>query len=577
MVRSWPPPRTDAATSTGLTLKTSSSQLVSSESLDEEIRMLEQELERKKLEGQIRQLEEQLQAVHEPPSGKTPPVVNHSTANSDLAASNHLLLLLAASNHSATGSFSLGCSFHSTGASSTDHEEQIVEVSEGGTEYEEITEYVEEEVTESQDFEQMEMVQELTEVETDTDEVSMPTREVPMLLGVSATEKEKGEEEELLFPLPQINTLSPETVVKAQEEEELLPPPPQTTARSPALPVKAPVEVKLLPPPPQNTAPSPVAPVKAREVVGSVLMPPNTKRPSGNAKAAAPAAATAKTTPAEPSALAPAGNAETKQKGGLFRRLNRKKEHPESDLSLEQEVAKKPTPGKEGKKMVRKVRRIVRNRLGNEVDASEVKAPPKPLSPRTIAALPPSPEGQETPLELMVGPKLMSPSCTTTVSTLAAMQGQGLVALYFGAQWRNECKRFVPVLSNFYKACCTTSQNLEVIYVSVDRTLVEFNDCYGRMPWLAMPTGTTPFKNSLTEQLKVIDLPTLVVLDTKTGHVVTTNGVAEIEALGEFDAAVATKLVQKWKKTKPIPACDLKTDMTLKNGSLARGIVRWET
>jgi hypothetical protein len=86
--------------------------------------------------------------------------------------------------------------------------------------------------------------------------------------------------------------------------------------------------------------------------------------------------------------------------------------------------------------------------------------------------------------------------------------------------------------------------NFEAIYVSVDRTLLEFNDCYGRMPWLAMPTGTTPFKNALTEQLKVIDLPALVVLDPKTGYVVTTNGVAEIEALGDFDAAGAVKLAK---------------------------------
>jgi hypothetical protein len=47
------------------------------------------------------------------------------------------------------------------------------------------------------------------------------------------------------------------------------------------------------------------------------------------------------------------------------------------------------------------------------------------------------------------------------------------------------------------------------------------------MPWLAMPTGTPSFKNGLTAQLKVIDLPALVAL----GHVVTTSGVAEIEAL----------------------------------------------
>jgi nucleoredoxin len=513
------------------------------DSLEEEILRLEEELERKKLEDQIRQMEEQMKALQQvspPPSEKTPAASTHLPASSNLAPSNH-------------SANSMESSHHSTGASSTgytEYEEQIVEFSEGGTEYEVVTEYTEEEVSESQNVEQMEVIEELTVVKTVTDTY------------------EEEEEEELLPPPPQTAAPSPVAPVRAA--------PPQKTAASPVAPVEA---------PPQKADPSPVAPVKAPAVVGSVLMPPNGKRLPGNAKAAAPAApSTAKraaNTFVAPSATVPdpTGEAETKQKGGLFRRLVRKKVQPppsasdSSDPSPAQEEAKKPAPGK---KVVRKVRRVV-SKPGNEADAVEVKTPPKPFIPRTIAASPPSPEGQETPMELMVGPKLMTPSRTTKVSTLAAMKDQELVALYFGAKWRTECKRFVPMLSKFYKTCGTMSQNFETIYVSVDRTLLEFNDCYGRMPWLAMPTGTTPFKNGLTEQLKVIDLPALVVLDPKTGHVVTTNGVAEIEALGDSDAAGVVTLVQKWKKTKPVPASDLKIDTTLKNGNMERGIVCWET
>jgi nucleoredoxin len=531
-------------------------------SLEEEILQLEEELERKTLEDQIRQMEEQMQALQAvPPSEKqTPAVSTQSTSSSNLAVSNH-------------SANSMERSHHSTGASSTEYteyEEPLVEFSEGGTEYEVVTEYMEEEVSESQSFEQMEVIEELTEVKTDT------------------SNYEEEDEEELLPPPPQKSAQSPVAPVRAA--------PPQKAAPAPAAPVKAPPQMIAPAPapvaqvkaPPQKAAPAPVAPVKAPGVVGSVLMPPNGKRLPANAKAAAPVApSTAKrvaaTVSAAPSASAkavdPAGEAETKQKGGLFRRMVRKKVQPprsasnSSDPSPAQEEAKKPAPGK---KVVRKVRRVVK-KPGNEADALEVKTSPKPFIPRTIAASPPSPEGQETPLELMVGPKLMTTSRTTKVSSLAAMKDQELVALYFGAKWRTECKRFVPMLSKFYKACGTMSQNFEAIYVSVDRTLLEFNDCYGRMPWLAMPTGTTPFKNGLTEQLKVIDLPALVVLDPKTGHVVTTTGVAEIEALGEFDAAGAVKLVQKWKKTKPVPASDLKIDTTLKNGNMERGIVRWET
>jgi hypothetical protein len=39
---------------------------------------------------------------------------------------------------------------------------------------------------------------------------------------------------------------------------------------------------------------------------------------------------------------------------------------------------------------------------------------------------------------------------------------------------------------------------------------------------------------------------------------------------------VAIRLVQKWKKTKAVPASDIKMDTILNNDNIKRGVVRWD-
>jgi hypothetical protein len=115
--------------------------------------------------------------------------------------------------------------------------------------------------------------------------------------------------------------------------------------------------------------------------------------------------------------------------------------------------------------------------------------------------------------------------------------------------------------------------NFEAIYVSVDRTL-QIQRLLRRITMARHANWNNIFQNGFDGQLKVIDSPTLVVLDPKTGYVVTTNGVAEVKP---WEIWRGSKIgAKRWKKTKPVPASDLKMDMTLKNGNMERGIVRWE-
>jgi nucleoredoxin len=201
--------------------------------------------------------------------------------------------------------------------------------------------------------------------------------------------------------------------------------------------------------------------------------------------------------------------------------------------------------------------------------------PPVKFTPRKIPNLPESPKGQETLMEQLLGPKLITNSKLVKMSTNGCLKGQQLVCIYFGAGWRTECKQFNPLLSDFYKLV-SQNHNIECVYIPADRTLFEFKDCYGRMPYLAMPAGTTALKNDLTKKLKVVDLPTVIVMDPSTGDIVTNHGVDEIMALENRNPDQANDLATKWKEASRIAMSDIKADKRLKNGNLERGTVYWQ-
>lgn len=201
--------------------------------------------------------------------------------------------------------------------------------------------------------------------------------------------------------------------------------------------------------------------------------------------------------------------------------------------------------------------------------------PPVKFTPRRIPSVPASPSGEESAFEKMLGQKLIYNSKLNKQTTNGCLKDQKLVCLYFAAGWRTECKRFNPLLSDFYKIVAQ-KYSLECVYVSVDRTLFEFKDHYGRMPFLAMPTGTTKQKNEMTKQMKINDLPALVVLDAASGQVVTTHGVDEVTALENRNPEQAYALVEQWLKADKVPINKIQADKRLKNGNLERKGVYWQ-
>ena len=75
--------------------------------------------------------------------------------------------------------------------------------------------------------------------------------------------------------------------------------------------------------------------------------------------------------------------------------------------------------------------------------------------------------------------------------------------------------------------------------------------------------------------LKIIEMPALVILDDE-GSVVSVEGVKKLQELEKGNVEQANQLVDRWKKTRPIPISEVQQDMTLLHGTMERGTVYWQ-
>lgn len=240
-----------------------------------------------------------------------------------------------------------------------------------------------------------------------------------------------------------------------------------------------------------------------------------------------------------------------------------------------------PTEGEPKKKKIMK--RVVRKKPPAAVAASndasggapgaKKPTPGGPFKRRVIPNIQPSPAGEETAFEQLLGPKLITNPKMHKCGTKGCVKDQELIGLYVAANWKSDCKRFGPLIKDFYYNAAPHN-NLEIVYISADRSLSEFKDFYTTTPFLAMPAGTSSIKNELTKALKIIEMPALVILD-EDGDVVTVEGVQKIQELERGNVEQANQLVERWKKTRPIPISDVQKDNTLLHGTMDRGYVYW--
>jgi len=155
-----------------------------------------------------------------------------------------------------------------------------------------------------------------------------------------------------------------------------------------------------------------------------------------------------------------------------------------------------------------------------------------------------------------------------TTTTTTSSNNPTLTGLYFSASWCPPCQRFTPLLIDFYNATkklvsndtTATATEFEIIYVSSDRTNEEFEEYYGKMPWLAIPPGIEnigAIKAKLSETLGVTGIPALAILDGTTGEfiaggtarddVVRVTTTPKGDTVPEPDADQVKVVLEKWK------------------------------
>ncbi|CAK9004312.1 Nucleoredoxin [Durusdinium trenchii] len=84
--------------------------------------------------------------------------------------------------------------------------------------------------------------------------------------------------------------------------------------------------------------------------------------------------------------------------------------------------------------------------------------------------------------------------------------------LYFSASWCPPCRQFSPILIECYNKLIEDGKDVELIYISSDRTQEDYDGYFAKMPWLAIPFGDDR-KDTLSSRFGVEGIPTLIMLD----------------------------------------------------------------
>lgn len=161
----------------------------------------------------------------------------------------------------------------------------------------------------------------------------------------------------------------------------------------------------------------------------------------------------------------------------------------------------------------------------------------------------------------LLGPTLIKDAKgKQTVKTESALKSKDFVLLYFSASWCPPCQAFSPMLIDFYKKAPSVLKkhgSVEVIYISSDSSVPEFEGYFGKMPWLSLPIDSADIKNRLAKLFQIRGIPALIALN-KDGLFVTDQARNEITACmkeSNTDAAMIN-LLATWKSTTPVPPAE---------------------
>lgn len=106
-----------------------------------------------------------------------------------------------------------------------------------------------------------------------------------------------------------------------------------------------------------------------------------------------------------------------------------------------------------------------------------------------------------------------------------------VTCLYFSASWCPPCQAFTPLLSDFYQEVNRDEKQLEIVWVSHDKTEEEYKKYFKSMSWLAIPFGDKRIEE-LTQHFNIKGIPVLLVLKPN-GEIATKQGKQDVATEGE--------------------------------------------
>uniref|UniRef100_A0AC35UIS0 Thioredoxin domain-containing protein n=1 Tax=Rhabditophanes sp. KR3021 TaxID=114890 RepID=A0AC35UIS0_9BILA len=144
--------------------------------------------------------------------------------------------------------------------------------------------------------------------------------------------------------------------------------------------------------------------------------------------------------------------------------------------------------------------------------------------------------------DLVTIEKLFKPN-EVTVNTTEALKDK-VTAIYFTAGWCPSCRPFTNKLKRFYDKINKEKHQLEVIFVSLDKTPEDMLEYYDEKmsKWLIMPYNMDHVK-ALRQECGVSTIPALKVVKSD-GTIVIDNARTEVDEKGSD----AEALFAEWKK-----------------------------
>lgn len=157
-----------------------------------------------------------------------------------------------------------------------------------------------------------------------------------------------------------------------------------------------------------------------------------------------------------------------------------------------------------------------------------------------------------TEIETLLGPQLLMEADGALQSTSAALAKEDIVLLYFSAHWCPPCKRFTPLLIDFYKIAAQCG--VQIVFVSSDRDQASFKEYFATMPWPSLPSdaGGVEVKQNLARLFQVRGIPSLVAIDAKSGKFITGDARTGVMMAGN-NKEKQNKLVESWKSKEAVP------------------------